>query len=520
MNEGRVALNENKEFNAPWGNVGFLQNMPWSNPINEPEEVKEEEIITTNLPWSYNEIENKAEKIVEDNIPKLNQIIDEEFEAEKAETVVENTVTETEISVSTEIPIAEPVAEPFAKSETENVKEEVAEEEKRVWSEMANALNSYPISDVTFSNKLKEATLEELKEALELISMRGRSATKIARINARIKKLEKGENETTEKVVEFKPASEDEPTEVSVTEDKEKTDVAAETANDADTNETDEVENKNDTTNDEAEVEDNLPKEPIFKEDEFVKINLQDIPDKEKSILYMLNHYHIAPDLLNSLLEGNFEGAWENIKALNTENQSVKDKLTKELGDANDDRLKIVRFLVKKATDEPEFANQIMLEHKNFERCFNFITNKVRETFAKQPNGCVQVDDDKVYSWAVEYYWLDDFEQVMEERRKKEEAERKRKEAAERKKKKGTKKTAKTTKKADEKKAEEKVVEAKSETTTSETTTEAKTETEVKDEVKVVEKEDVKVVESSVPVNTADITPSVEDSYGHLSFSF
>lgn len=480
------AFNEgtNKEFNAPWGavNVGFLQNMPWSNPINEPEEVKEEvkeEIITTDLPWSYNEIENKAEKIVEDNIPKINQIIDEEFESEKAETV------------------AEPVAEPVVEPETENVKEEVAEEEKRVWSEMANTLNSYPISDVTFSNKLKEATLEELKEALELISMCGRSATKIARINARIKKLEKGENETSEKVVEFKPASEAEPTEISVTEDKEKADVT----------ETDEV-------------EEDIPKEPIFKEDEFVKINLQNIPDKEKSILYMLNHYHIAPDLLNSLLEGNFEGAWENIKTLNTENQSVKDKLTKELGDANDDRLKIVRYLVKKATDEPEFANQIMLEHKNFERCFNFITNKVRETFANQPNGCVQVDDDKVYSWAVEYYWLDDFEQVMEERRKKEEAERKRKEAAERKKKKGTKKTAKTTKKADDKKAEEKVVEAKSETTTSETTTEAKTETEVKDEVKVVEKEDVKVVESSDPVNTADITPSVEDSFGQLTFSF
>lgn len=514
MNE-MFAFNEgtNKEFKAPWDNpgVGFLQNIPWSNPINdpdEPEEVKEEvkeEIITTNLPWSYNEIENKAEKIVEDNIQKINQVIDEEFEAE-AETVVENTVTEIEVSVSTEIPVAEPVAEPVVdpvvEPETKNVKEEVAEEEKRVWSEMANALNSYPISDVTFSNKLKEATLEELKEALELISMRGRSATKIARINARIKKLEKGENETSEKVVDFKPAESNESTEV--TEDK--TEKGAEITAD-----------KTSDTED-AEVEEEIPKEPIFKEDEFVKINLQDIPNKDKTILYMLNSYHLSPDLLNNLLEGNFEGAWENIKALNTENRSVKDKLTKELGDANDDRLKIVRYLVKKATDEPAFSNQIMLEHKSFERCFNFITNKVRETFANQPNGCVQVDDDKVYSWAVEYYWLDDFEQVMEERRKKEEAEKKRKEAAERKKKKGTKKTAKTTKKADDKKAEEKVVEAKSETTTSETTTEAKTE--VKDEVKVVEKEDIKVVESSDPVNTADVTPSVEDSYGQLTFSF
>ena len=157
------------------------------------------------------------------------------------------------------------------------------------------------------------------------------------------------------------------------------------------------------------------------------------------------------------------------IQKANAENEAVKAKLLAEAGNVRDDRIKIIKYLVDEATRKPEFSKQILLEHKSFKRCYETIKKHLMEEFEGHRDSVVQVDDDKVYRWAVDYYNLDDYAEIMEERRKAEEKrieqeEKKRAEEAKRKKKAADAKSKTKTKTKPAAKAEKKAkTEAKAE---------------------------------------------------------
>ena len=239
------------------------------------------------------------------------------------------------------------------------------------------------------------------------------------------------------------------------------------------------AEEKPETAEDETEDEEDdektekktKKKAPVFLKDDFAEINKQNLSEEDKAKLYMINHFHIQPELLNSILNGDFSTAWKSITDMNKVNLSVKKKLEKELKGADDSRLMIVQFLIDKATKEPEFANKVLLEHKSFDRCFNYILEKVKILYTGKNGNCIQADEDWTYQQAVDYYELDDYDQIMEERRKAEERKKKAEEAR----KKATEKK-KTTKSASKKDTSD-----TSKSTATEKTTETKTEEKVED---------------------------------------
>ncbi len=372
------------------------------------------------------------------------QVTEEKVETPAPETI-ESVVQATETSVS----------EAGTASDTDTIAD-VTKNDKVV-----SNLTSVPASDLNFIGALEEATLEELETALAVVKESPRSSTKVTKIEARIKKISKEEKKASKETAETTDSEE---------------------------------------TADEAETEEEVVVPPaIIFEDTFNKIDQEGITDKDKSIMYLMEHYKINPDTLNALLEGDFGKVWGSIKELNNENLAVKEKLTKELGKADDDRIKIVKYLVDKAKDV-EFAKQILLEYKNFNRCFKYITDRVHKAFARQGE-CIQVDDDTVYAWAVEYYLLDDYEQVMKERA--EEAERKRK-AEEAKKKAEEKRKKAATKKTTAKKTAEKAEEKKADATSTDATTV------VKPEDKVEPAENTKAEEVNEPLTIPAVTKEEE----------
>lgn len=143
--------------------------------------------------------------------------------------------------------------------------------------------------------------------------------------------------------------------------------------------------------------------------------------------------------------------------------QMAKEKLKKEMEAAEDKSFAepIIGNLLKRCEEDTGLAQDVIQEHKTWNKCLQYIFDKAR----KQAKGNrAAVRDDVVYEWAEDYYHKDD--KAEEERKAKEAAERKKKEeerkekcakAAEKKSadKKNVKQNAKKEDKAEEKPAEQ-----------------------------------------------------------------
>lgn len=476
------------------------------------------------LPWELNDATNDTATVIKTDSESVEEIAD--FKAETIEVqgdaypVPETSNTTegiepdvdfggddiqvTEEKVETPAPditesVVQTIDQTVESSDNENEAEtddvdvpmDAAKNEKLV-----SNLTSIPASDLNFIGALESATKKELETALAFVKEAPRSATKVAKIEARIKKLSKEE-------------------------EKAATDSTEETGN---TETTDSEETANETETEE------VVQPTVLFEDTFNKIDQEAITDKDKSIMYLMEHYKISPDVLNSLISGDFTKVWDSIKELNSENLAVKEKLTKELGKADDDRIKVVKYLVDKAKDI-EFAKQILLDHKDFNRCYKYITEKVKKAFTDRTE-CIQVNDDTVYAWAVEYYMLDDYEAVMKERA--EEAERKRKAEEAKKRKKSTVKKTTVKKKEDTAKTEDKTEETPVATVVKpeEKVEAVPTENKADDKpltIPTISDDEQKEVEKIVEAKKADKENEAEaetgfnaitDNFGQLTFAF
>lgn len=427
------------------GNIVSTDPQIATEPVYSP--VEESVMIQSNVEINSAEV---AEMVPDDIINMAQVTNTEEISADTTEAAVEDAETPTNASITTSetvdttIDVAENVVENTdlvndiqgntieAASEKTPKEPECTNVVPFIRTDIVSNLVTVPAGDNNFLSALDNASIDDIKAAIEKVKDAPRATTKLKRLESRLSKLEKAEAKANTVLTDITDISEDD----------------------------DEVD---DITKDiEDESKNNVPVErhPIFTRDDFAEINSKEISDKEKSILYMMEHYHINPELINSMLEGNFDKAWSNISEMNKVNLTVKAKLEKEVGKASDARLKIVQYLIDKATREKDFADKILLEHKSFDRCFKYVMDKVEALYmAGHNNICLQTDDDWTYQQAVDYYNLDDYAQVMEERRQAEErkkkAEEAKKKAEEAKKKKATKKNKVGTSKVTEKKADD-----------------------------------------------------------------
>lgn len=111
--------------------------------------------------------------------------------------------------------------------------------------------------------------------------------------------------------------------------------------------------------------------------------------------------------------------------------QMAKEKLEKEMKADKDKTFAepVIGYLLKRCEDDLGLAQDVVQEHKTWEKCFDYIYSQAR----KQKKGnCAAVRDDVVYEWAEDYYHRDD--KAEEEQKAREAAERRKKETERKKK--------------------------------------------------------------------------------------
>ncbi|MCR5791360.1 MAG: PcfK-like family protein [Lachnospiraceae bacterium] len=104
-------------------------------------------------------------------------------------------------------------------------------------------------------------------------------------------------------------------------------------------------------------------------------------------------------------------------------------KLNGELKEAKDKKFAepVIGYLLKRCDEDKGLAEDVMQEHKTWEKCYSYIYDQARK---QQKNNRAVVRDDTVYEWAEDYYHKDDRKEEAEkaERQKKQEEIRKKSE--------------------------------------------------------------------------------------------
>lgn len=85
----------------------------------------------------------------------------------------------------------------------------------------------------------------------------------------------------------------------------------------------------------------------------------------------------------------------------------AEEKLKKELAEAGDKSFAepIIGYLLERCKDDEGLAEDVVQDHKTWQKCFNYIYEKARK---KAKGNCAAVRDDVVYEWAEDYYHKDD----------------------------------------------------------------------------------------------------------------
>ena len=104
-------------------------------------------------------------------------------------------------------------------------------------------------------------------------------------------------------------------------------------------------------------------------------------------------------------------------KKLKAEKESAKDVVYADL---------ILSHLMERVKEDYGLSQDILQEHKTWQKCFSYITERARKMADK--SNCVMVIHYDVFEWAEDYYHLDD---KAEEERKAIEAEERKKKAEE-----------------------------------------------------------------------------------------
>ena len=109
--------------------------------------------------------------------------------------------------------------------------------------------------------------------------------------------------------------------------------------------------------------------------------------------------------------------------------QRAKEKLEKEMKSAKDKSFAepVIGYLLKRCKEDYGLAQDVMQEHKAWEKCFDYI---YKQAHKKATGDRAFIRDEVVYEWAEDYYHKDDKAEEEEKAKKKAVARAKRKEAA------------------------------------------------------------------------------------------
>ncbi len=155
--------------------------------------------------------------------------------------------------------------------------------------------------------------------------------------------------------------------------------------------------------------------------------------DGEGNTLFNVENKRLEKEYVHAMQEeGSEEKPGSNALADNAEpldpaatKKMAKEKLEKEMGTAKDRDFAepVIGYLLKRCGEDSGLAQDVMQEHKTWEKCLDYIYEQAR----KQATGNrAAVRDDVVYEWAEDYYHKDD--KAEQEKKAKEAAERKKKE--------------------------------------------------------------------------------------------
>ena len=90
----------------------------------------------------------------------------------------------------------------------------------------------------------------------------------------------------------------------------------------------------------------------------------------------------------------------------------------------------ILAYLIDRCIEDSGLAEDVMQEHKTWNKCFSYICDQARKM--ERTGNCVAVEDQTVFEWAEDYYHKDD--KAEEEKKAKEAAKKKDKAEKEKKK--------------------------------------------------------------------------------------
>lgn len=110
----------------------------------------------------------------------------------------------------------------------------------------------------------------------------------------------------------------------------------------------------------------------------------------------------------------------------NVVKEHAKKKLEKELEKAKDQSFTepVIEYLIKRCGEDEGLSQDVMQEHKTWEKCYDYIYSQAKKSAQKGAMSCA-VRDDIVYEWAEDYYHKDDKAEEEKKARKAEEAKKK-----------------------------------------------------------------------------------------------
>lgn len=101
-------------------------------------------------------------------------------------------------------------------------------------------------------------------------------------------------------------------------------------------------------------------------------------------------------------------------------------KLKNELKKAKDKSFaeQVIDYLIKRCGEDEGLSQDVMQEHKTWEKCYDYIYSQAKKSVQKGAMSCA-VRDDIVYEWAEDYYHKDDKAEEEKKARKAAEAKKK-----------------------------------------------------------------------------------------------
>lgn len=129
------------------------------------------------------------------------------------------------------------------------------------------------------------------------------------------------------------------------------------------------------------------------------------------------NENEVTKQNKNSYAEVDTETGIDKVDETKPVKLRAKEKLKKELKIATNRTFAepIINYLLKRCEEDEGMAEDVVQEHKTWNKCFNYIYNHARK---QEKGNCAYISDDVVYEWAEDYYHKDDKVEEEEKARK------------------------------------------------------------------------------------------------------